>query len=357
MTVTPVSIRVRPGDRPGDRPDTRTDDVPTEGPLVDRYGRVHRDLRLSVTDQCNLRCVYCLPETGARFLPGHELLTVDELVRIATVAHRLGVTSLRLTGGEPLLRREVVDIVAGIAGIGFDDVSLTTNGTRLAPRARPLAEAGLQRVNISCDSLRPDRFARIRRRGSLEQVLAAMDAAEQAGLTPLKVNVVVMAGRNDDEILDFAAFARRTGRIVRFIEFMPLDADGAWDRTAVVPGDEILRTVDARWPLEPVPGADPAAPAEAFRFADGRGRIGVIASVTRPFCGTCDRLRVTADGAVRNCLFARNETSLRDQLRAGATDAELVMALRREVWGKLPGHGIDEPGFIRPHRSMSMIGG
>ncbi len=355
MTVTPVMIRSRDERARHDAAVFET--MPTDGPLVDRYGRIHGDLRLSVTDECNLRCVYCLPETGARFLPHRQLLTVDELLRIARVAHRLGVTSLRLTGGEPLLRREIVQIVEGIAAIGFDDVSLTTNGIRLAPVARRLADAGLDRVNISCDSLQPERFARIRRRGDLAVVLEAMNVAEAAGLTPLKVNVVVMAGTNDDEIVDFAEFARRTGRIVRFIEFMPLDADGAWDRATVFPGAEIVRIIDERWPLEDVPGADPAAPAEQFRFVDGHGRIGVIASVTRPFCGTCDRLRLTADGALRNCLFARSESSVRDLLRVGGTDAELETMLREEVWAKLPGHGIDQPGFIRPHRSMSMIGG
>jgi cyclic pyranopterin phosphate synthase len=355
VTVTSVQIRSR---HERARHETAVvDAMPTDGPMVDRYGRVHRDLRLSVTDECNLRCVYCLPETGARFLPHRQLLSVDELLRIARVAHRLGITSLRLTGGEPLLRREIVEIVEGVAAIGFDDVSLTTNGTRLTPLAQPLADAGLDRVNISCDSLRPERFARIRRRGDLEVVLASMDAAEEAGLAPVKVNVVVMTGQNDDEILDFAAFARETGRIVRFIEFMPLDAEQSWERGKVFPGAEIVRIIDERWPLEEVPGADPAAPAEAFRFADGQGRIGVIASVTRPFCGTCDRLRLTADGALRNCLFARRESSARDLLRAGGTDAELETMLREEVWAKLPGHGIDEPGFIRPHRSMSMIGG
>lgn len=350
VTVTRVSIR-------GKRTETVVDAMPTEGPMVDRYGRVHRDLRLSVTDQCNLRCVYCLPEHGARFVKPDKLLTVEELLRVARIAHGLGITSVRLTGGEPLLRREILDIVRGIAAIGFDDVSMTTNGMRFAPVAGALADAGLQRVNISCDSLRADRFAAIRRRGDLEVVLGAMDAAEAVGLTPVKVNVVVMAGHNDDEILDFAAFARRTGRIVRFIEFMPLDADGAWTRDQVVPGADIVRMIDQRWPLTELAGADPAAPAEKFRFVDGGGQIGVIASVTRPFCGTCDRMRLTADGAARNCLFARRETSIRDVLRGGATDEEVAETLRREVWAKLPGHGIDDPGFIRPHRSMSMIGG
>lgn len=350
MTVVPVSIRSR-------QDHTLLDAMPTQGPMADSYGRVHRDLRLSVTDECNLRCVYCLPDTGARFLPHDQLMTVPELLRVARIAHDLGITSLRLTGGEPLLRKEILEIVEGIARIGFDDLSMTTNGMRLAPIAQSLADAGLLRVNISCDSLRPERYEAIRRRGRLDVVLAAMEAAEAAGLTPLKVNVVVMAGTNDDEILDFAAFARATGRIVRFIEFMPLDADLAWERAKVFPGAEIVRIIDEQWPLEALAGANPSAPAEAFGFCDGGGRIGVIASVTRPFCGSCDRVRLTADGAARNCLFARRETSLRDAMRTGASDAELADLLRREIWMKLPGHGINDPGFIRPHRSMSMIGG
>jgi len=328
------------------------------GPLVDRFGRVHRDLRLSITDRCNLRCTYCLPADGVTFLPRAELLTADELVRVAGVARRLGVRSLRITGGEPLVRADVVAVVARLAEVGFDDLALTTNATRLAALAEPLARAGLHRVNVSCDSLRPDRFAAIRRRGDLGRVLAAMDAAEAAGLRPLKVNVVLAAGVNDDEIVDFAAFARATGRHVRFIELMPLDGEHRWQRSQVVPSAHVLDTVSAQWPL--VPASDPASsdPATTYRFADhAPGSIGVIASVTQPFCGRCDRLRITADGAVRNCLFSDDELSLRDALRAGADDATLAALLRRSVAGKRAGHGMDDPRFLRPRRSMSMIGG
>ena len=347
----PVVIRSRPTDVGGDA-------MPTDGPLIDRYGRVHRDLRLSITDRCNLRCVYCMAE-DMTFLPHHDLLGFDEIVRVARVAHDLGIRSVRVTGGEPLVRRGVADLVAQLATIGFDDLSLTTNGTELARLAPALADAGLDRVNVSCDSLQPDRYAAIRRRGELAPVLAAMDAAEQAGLTPLKVNVVLIAGVNDDEVLDFAAFARDTGRIVRFIEFMPLDGDGTWRRDQVVPAASVVAQIDARWPLESVPteGADASAPSERFRFVDGAGEIGVIASVTRPFCGTCDRLRLTADGAMRNCLFANSERTVRDLLRGGGSDDDLARLLREVVWVKLPGHGIDDPSFIRPARSMSMIGG
>jgi cyclic pyranopterin phosphate synthase len=332
--------------------------MPAEGPLVDSYGRIHTDLRVSVTDRCNLRCVYCMPEEGVPFLPRAEILSFEEMARVAHVARSLGVTSLRLTGGEPLVRRGIVLLVRQLATVGFEDMALTTNGMGLAPIAAELARAGLHRVNISCDSLRPQRFAEIRRRGDLATVLASMDAAEAAGLLPLKVNVVLMAGVNDDEILDFAALARERGRTVRFIEFMPLDAEGGWHRGQVVPSDEVLARINDRWPIEAIepPEGDPA-PADRYRFCDGAGEIGVVASVTRPFCGTCNRLRLTADGAIRNCLFSDDEVSVRTVLRSGGSDEDLALALRRSVWGKLPGHGINDPGFLRPARSMSMIGG
>ena len=332
--------------------------MPLDGPLVDRYGRIHTDLRLSVTDRCNFRCVYCMPEEGVAFLPRSEILSFEEITRVARVARGMGVTSVRLTGGEPLVRKDIVELVRQVAAVGFDDLALTTNGTGLARLAKPLAEAGLQRVNISCDSLQPDRFAKIRRRGDLVTVLEAMDAAEAAGLRPLKVNVVMMAGVNEDELIDFCAFAREYDRVVRFIEYMPLDADANWDRSQVVPAEVLLARIAATWPLVACdPTGDDAAPAERYRFVDGRGEIGVVASVTRPFCGTCNRLRLTADGAIRNCLFSDDELSARDVIRSHGTDEQLATVLRRAVWGKLPGHGINDPGFLRPIRSMSMIGG
>jgi len=351
-TTVPVTVSLRPRwsgaerNHPGDQ-------------LVDRFGRVHRDLRISITDRCNLRCVYCMPEEGVVFAPRSEILTFEELTRVARVAHGLGVTRVRITGGEPLVRRGLELFVAMLADIGFADLSMTTNGIGFDRRAQGLADAGLHRVNVSCDSLRPARFAQIRRSGNLAAVLSAMDAAERAGLRPLKVNVVVLAGINEDEIVDFAAFARDTGRVVRFIEYMPLDGAGAWDRTSVVSAAKILHTIAERWTLEPVvpSDADPSAPATRYRFSDGIGEIGVIPTVTEPFCGTCDRLRVTADGAIRNCLFANEETPLRDLLRAGGSDDAIAVALRRAVDAKLPGHGINDPGFLRPARSMSMIGG
>lgn len=337
---------------------TVSTEMPAQGPMSDQYGRVHRDLRLSITDRCNLRCVYCMPEEMG-FLPHRELLTFDEIVRIARIAHDMGIKSLRLTGGEPLVRKGVADLVAQLAEIGFEDLSLTTNGTELTRLAPALADAGLDRVNVSCDSLQPERYAAIRRRGKLAPVLAAMDEAERVGLTPVKVNVVLIAGVNDDEVLDFARFARQTGRIVRFIEFMPLDGDGVWSRDKVVPAADVVNRIAAEWPLEALPteNAEVAAPAERFRFIDGGGQIGVIASVSRPFCGTCDRVRLTADGAIRNCLFATTESSVRDLMRGGGTDEEVAFLLRKVIWAKLPGHGINDPLFIRPARSMSMIGG
>lgn len=351
MTAVPVALSV--GAR---RPTTG---MPEAGPLVDAFGRVHDDLRISVTDRCNLRCTYCMPEQGMRFLPRQSLLTFDEIVQVATVARRLGVSAIRLTGGEPLLRRDLHHLVAGLEALGLDDLSLTTNGMLLTRALPDLVAAGLQRVNVSCDSLRPDRFADIRRRGDLATVLEAMDSAESAGLPPVKVNVVLERGVNDDEVLEFGAFARRTGRPVRFIEFMPLDAQGTWRRHRLVPGAEVLARLGAEWPLLPVAGADPRAPAERFRFADGSGEIGVVSSVTRPFCGSCNRLRLTADGAVRNCLFSDDELDARAVLRRqqGGDDGSLALLLRRAVWGKRPGHGMDDPGFLRPVRSMSMIGG
>ncbi len=298
-----------------------------------------------------------MPDEGMTFMGREELLSFDEILRIARVARTLGVDAIRLTGGEPLVRRRVETLVAGLRDAGFVDIALTTNGILFSPLARALADAGLRRVNISCDSLRPDRFSAIRRRGDLDVVLGAMQAAEDVGLTPLKVNVVLLRGINDDEILDFADFARETGRIVRFIEFMPLDYQGEWDRGQLIPGREILATITARWPLEAVGDPTSVAPAERFRFTDGRGEIGLISSVTEPFCGTCNRLRLTADGQFRNCLFSDDEMTVRDVLRGGGSDDEIAMMLRRSVWAKLPGHAINEPDFLRPRRSMSMIGG
>ncbi|MGB8196922.1 MAG: GTP 3',8-cyclase MoaA [Acidimicrobiales bacterium] len=355
---TPVLVSVRPHSRgrTGDTSAELAAAMPDSGPLVDRYGRLHNDLRLSVTDRCNLRCVYCMPEHGMKFQPRDALLTFDEMVRVARVAFELGVTSVRLTGGEPLVRHDLPTLVRRLSALGFEDLALTTNAMLLAPMAASLVDAGLTRVNISCDSLRPERFNDIRRRGDLETVLHAMDVAEAQGLTPLKVNVVILRGVNDDEVVDFASFARDTNRVVRFIEFMPLDAQGTWEKSQLVSGREIFEIISSRWPLTPVESRGPA-PAERFTFVDGRGEIGLISSVTQPFCGTCNRLRLTADGAIRNCLFSDDERPLRDLLRDGVGDDVIAKALRTAVWQKYPGHAINEPGFLHPTRSMSMIGG
>ncbi len=358
IAITPRFRRVR---RTSGGPDVGTAPpsgaMPTEGPLVDRFGRIHDDLRISVTDRCNLRCTYCMSEHGMTFLPRSEVLSFAEIVRVAAVARTAGVSSIRLTGGEPLVRTGLPRLVVRLASLGFDDLALTTNGMLLATHAEALAAAGLSRVNISCDSLRPDRFASIRRRGDLATVLSGMEAAEQAGLSPIKVNVVLLRGQNDDEILDFAAFARESGRIVRFIEFMPLDAQRRWDRDQLVPGQEVFKRIAAVWPLEPADEVVGSAPAERFRFVDGGGEIGLISSVTQAFCGSCNRLRLTADGTLRNCLFSDEERGLCDLLRGRGTDADLEFHLRAAVWDKQPGHGINDPGFLRPTRSMSMIGG
>ena len=343
---TPVAIRRGPAP-----------EMPSTGPLVDGFGRVHTDLRVSVTDRCNLRCVYCMPEEGMVFGARDEILTYEELLRVVRVAHGLGIRTVRLTGGEPLVRRGIVDFVRGLARLGLSDIAMTTNAMDLSRLAAPLAEAGLTRVNVSCDSLRPDRFAEIRRRGDLATVLAAMEAADRAGLGPVKLNVVLMAGINDDEVLDFAAFARETGRVVRFIEFMPLDGDHSWAPTSVVASSEVVGRINEVWPLERVARDHAVAPAVRYRFRDGRGEIGVIATVTEPFCGTCDRLRLTADGHVRNCLFAQDETPLRDLMRGGCDDATIERAFRRSVWEKKAGRGSDDLQLLRPRRSMSMIGG
>jgi cyclic pyranopterin phosphate synthase len=347
--ITPVGIPTR----------KRTaSPAPADGPLVDTHGRVHTDLRISVTDRCNFRCSYCMPAEDMTWLPRDGILSYEEIERVALVLKGLGVTAVRLTGGEPLVRADLPSLVRKLSALGFEDLSLTTNGVGLPHLAGALYDAGLRRVNVSCDSLERERFAAITRRDALPAVLEGMDAAEEAGLAPVKVNVVLMRGVNDDEVVDFAAFARETGRAVRFIEYMPLDAAHAWERPDVVPAHEIVGRIDAVFPLERVGSRDDdPAPADRYRFADGQGEIGVIASVTDNFCGTCNRLRLTADGALRNCLFATQESSLRDLLRSGASDADLEALCRQVVWSKAEGHGIDNPGFTPPARSMSQIGG
>ena len=334
-------------------------------PLVDTFGRRVRDLRISVTDRCNLRCRYCMPAEGLDWLARSELLSFEEIARVARVCvERFGFRSIRLTGGEPTVRAALPRLVAMLAGLeplaerqgDRLDLALTTNGTTLALLAGDLRRAGLDRVNISLDSLRPERFEQVTRRHALHQVLEGVDAAVAAGLFPVKVNCVLVRGVNDDEIVDFAAFGRERGVVVRFIEYMPLDADGAWSAEQVVPAAEVLAAVDAVWPLEPLGGRG-SQPAERFRYRDAAGEIGVVGSVTRSFCGTCDRVRLTAEGMFRNCLFAMDETDLRAVLRGGGSDDDLAAAMAADVGRKWAGHTIGQVTFGRPARSMSQIGG
>ncbi|HET9733252.1 MAG TPA: GTP 3',8-cyclase MoaA [Acidimicrobiales bacterium] len=334
----------------------------TASPLVDPHGRVVKDLRISVTDRCNFRCTYCMPQEGMAWLPRSEVLTFEEIERIARVCvERYGFDSLRLTGGEPTVRAQLSVLVARLAALTVPatgepvDLAMTTNGATLALLAHDLKAAGLRRINISLDSLRPDRFAEITRRDQLARVLDGILAARAAGFDPVKVNVVLVRGVNDDEIVDFARFGRDHGVQVRFIEFMPLDADGAWTLERVVPSAEVIAAIAEHWPLEAVEhGPEPAA---RWRYADGRGEVGVVASVTQPFCGNCDRVRITAEGQLRNCLFAVEETDLRAVMRSGGSDDDLARAIAGDVGRKWAGHQIGNVAFVRPRRSMSQIGG
>ncbi|GEA89895.1 GTP 3',8-cyclase MoaA [Cellulomonas cellasea] len=328
--------------------------------LVDRFGRVHRDLRISLTDRCSLRCTYCMPAEGVPWLPGSTLLTTAELVRIASVAVAHGVTEIRLTGGEPLLRPDVVDVVAAMAALdgpeGSPEISLTTNALRLPALAAPLADAGLARVNISIDTLQRERFRDLTRRDRLTDTLAGIAAADAAGFRPIKLNAVAMRGVNDDELVDLVRYAVDRGYEMRFIEQMPLDAGHTWARRTMVTGTEILERLAEAFTLTEIPGRG-SAPAERWLVDGGPSTVGVIRSVSAPFCGACDRVRLTADGQLRSCLFARTETDLRTILREGGTDEDLEAAIRTCLAGKQPGHGIDDPTFLQPDRPMSAIGG
>lgn len=325
--------------------------------LEDRYGRVATDLRVSLTDRCNLRCSYCMPAEGLDWLPDDSVLTDDEVVRLVRIGvERLGIREVRFTGGEPLVRRGLVDIVRRTHELGVE-TSLTTNALGLARTASALAAAGLDRVNVSLDSIRPESFLAITRRDRLHDVLAGLEAARAAGLGPVKVNAVLMRGVNDTQAPELLRWALAEGYELRFIEQMPLDAQHHWSRAGMITADEIFAALDAEFALEPVDEPRGSAPAELFRVDGGPGTVGVIASVTRPFCGDCDRVRLTADGQVRNCLFAREESDLRSALRAGAGDEEIADRWVVAMLGKRAGHGIDDPTFLQPDRPMSAIGG
>jgi cyclic pyranopterin phosphate synthase len=328
--------------------------------LTDAYGRVATDLRVSLTDRCNLRCAYCMPPEGLDWLPTPEVLTGDEIIRLITIGvQTLGIREVRFTGGEPLLRRDLADIIAATAALDpRPDISLTTNGIGLDRRAAGLKAAGLDRINVSLDTVRPEVFRKLTRRDRLDDVLTGLAAAAAAGLTPVKVNAVLMRDLNDDEAPELLAYCLERGYELRFIEQMPLDAQHGWKRTEMVTSGEVLASLSAAFQLsDDIERSRGAAPAETFLVNGGPARVGVIAAVTQPFCGACDRVRLTADGQIRNCLFARSESDLRSALRSGATDAEIADRWRAAVSSKLPGHGINDPAFLQPDRPMSAIGG
>ncbi len=325
--------------------------------LPDQFGRVARDLRVSVTDRCNLRCTYCMPAEGLPWMPKVEMLSDEELLRIVCVFVGLGVRQVRLTGGEPLLRRSIVEVVAGIAALTpRPQIAMTTNGIGLQRLAGGLAEAGLDRVNVSLDTIDPATFNRLTRRERLTDVEKGLAAAVEAGLTPVKVNAVAMRGVNDEAVADVLRWCIDRSYELRFIEQMPLDAQHGWDRAEMVGADEIRARLSERFTLTPV-GERGSAPAERFLVDGGPATVGIIASVSEPFCAACDRTRLTADGQVRSCLFSTGETDLRGPLRDGATDAELARLVQGEMWVKRRGHGIGDPGFRQPDRPMSSIGG
>ncbi|WP_433081788.1 GTP 3',8-cyclase MoaA [Dactylosporangium sp. CA-052675] len=344
---------------------TESEHEPPGAALADRFGRVATDLRVSLTDRCNLRCTYCMPAEGLDWLPSPSLLTDAEVVRLIDVAvHHLGVTEVRFTGGEPLLRRGLTEIVRAVAALpGHPRTMLTTNGIGLARLAEPLAAAGLDRVNVSLDTTDPARFKAITRRDRHADVVAGLAAAAAAGLLPVKMNAVLLRGLNDDEAVPLLRLALEHGYELRFIEQMPLDAGHTWRREEMVTGAEILARLRAEFTLTPDPDARGGAPAETWVVAGhtavggGPARVGVIASVSSPFCGACDRTRLTADGAIRSCLFSQDETDLRGALRAGAGDDELADLWRKAMWAKPAGHGINDPRFLQPARPMSAIGG
>lgn len=326
--------------------------------LIDRFGRAHDNLRISVTDRCNIRCVYCMPET-VEFLPRAEILRFEEIERVARVAASLGVTKLRVTGGEPLVRSSLWTLIEKLTAIeGIRDIGLTTNGILLADQAQKLRQAGLKRLNVSLDTLDAGRFLAMTRRTGLEEVLAGIEAAKQAGFERIKINAVAIKGFSEPDLVPLARFCREQGLELRFIEYMPLDARDAWERSKVLLMDEILATIRREvGPLSPVAGDDPHAPATLFSYDDGQGTLGFIASVSHPFCKSCNRVRITADGKLRNCLFAVEEIDLRSMIRSGADDPRLARAFLDSVADKWEGHEINTAKFVKPDRLMHSIGG
>jgi cyclic pyranopterin phosphate synthase len=343
-------LRTAPGTAPARPDDPR---------LIDRFGRVATDLRVSLTDRCNLRCTYCMPAEGLDWAPTEELLTDDEIVRLVGIGvHRLGIDEVRFTGGEPTLRRGLESILTQVSALTpRPEISLTTNGIGLARRAQALAAAGVDRLNVSLDTLSPERFKAITRRDRITDVLDGMAAARAAGLNPVKVNTVLLRGVNDDEAVPLLRYCLDAGYELRFIEQMPLDAQHSWQRSEMITAADILAHLREAFTLTPDPTERGGAPAERWLVDGGPAVVGVIASVTRPFCGDCDRTRLTGDGQLRSCLFARTETDLRALLRGGAGDDEIAAAWRTAMWAKAAGHGIDDPGFLQPDRPMSAIGG
>jgi len=327
--------------------------------LIDRFGRLHNNLRVSVTDRCNIRCFYCMPADNVEFMPREELLSFEEIERVVRIGTTLGIDRVRLTGGEPLVRRDLHRLVAKLVTIpGIVDIGLTTNGVLLTEQAKQLRDAGLKRLNISLDALDPEVFKRVTRRDSYDKVIAGIQAARDAGFSPIKINAVSVKGMTEDQIIPFAELARDTDTEVRFIEFMPLDADSQWQRDKVLFAADIIAIVEATFgPLRPVPSSNPNAPANDFEFADGRGRIGMIASVSQPFCSTCNRFRLTAEGKLRNCLFSMEETDVRNLLRGEGTDTAIADAMVACIAAKNEGHEINTARFIQPDRPMYSIGG
>jgi GTP 3',8-cyclase len=328
-------------------------------PLVDQFGRLHDNLRISVTDRCNIRCFYCMPETGVKFQPREEILSFEEIERFVRVAVSLGVRKIRLTGGEPLVRKDLADLIGKLAAVpGVEDIALTTNGVLLKEQAAGLYAAGLRRLNVHLDTLSREKFLKITRRDDFDRVIDGIRTAREMGFGPIKINVVAVKGLIDEDVVPMARFGRENGFEIRYIEFMPLDSQNLWDRSRVLLADDMVRMLSQEIaPLEEIPDADPRAPATEYRFTDGVGRVGFIASVSRPFCLNCNRIRLTSDGKLRYCLFAIEETDVKGLLRGGASAEQIARTIRDNVRAKWLGHEINTQRFVAPPRPMYAIGG